>query len=73
MENFTEEKRVQIGIVPKSHYFDSRKISIWKNIAVQINLLGLHYRTDKEVKTKWQNMQTSAKKQYADRIQELII
>ena len=46
---------------------NSRKISIWKNIAVQINLLGLHYRTDKEVKTKWQNMQTSAKKQYADR------
>jgi hypothetical protein len=27
----------------------------------------LHYRTDKKVKTKWQNMQTSAKKQYADR------
>jgi hypothetical protein len=27
----------------------------------------LHYRTDKEVRTKWQNMQTSAKKQYADR------
>jgi hypothetical protein len=46
---------------------NSRKISIWKNIAVQINSLGLHYRTDKEVKTKWQNMQTSAKKQYADR------
>ena len=52
---------------------NSRKNSIWKNIAVQINSLGLHYRTDKEVKTKWQNMQTSAKKQYADRIQELII
>lgn len=48
---------------------NSRKISIWKNIAVQINSLGLQYiyRTDKEVKTKWQNMQTSAKKQYADR------
>ena len=49
---------------------NSRKNSIWKNIAVQINSLGslgLHYRTDKEVKTKWQNMQTSAKKQYADR------
>jgi hypothetical protein len=43
---------------------NSRKISIWKNIAVQINSLGLQYiyRTDKEVKTKWQNMQTSAKK-----------
>jgi cell division protein FtsL len=39
---------------------------IWKNIAVQINSLGLHYRTDKEVKTKWQNMQTSAKKQYVE-------
>ena len=38
---------------------NSRMISIWKNIAVQINSLGLHYRTDKEVKTKWQNMQTS--------------
>jgi hypothetical protein len=37
---------------------NSRKISIWKNIAVQINSLGLHYRTDKEVKAKWQNMQT---------------
>ena len=46
---------------------NSRKNSIWKNIAVQINSLGLHYRTDKEVKTKWQNMQTSAKKQYADK------
>jgi hypothetical protein len=46
---------------------NSRKISIWINIAVQINSLGLHNRTDKEVKTKWQNMQTSAKKQYADR------
>jgi hypothetical protein len=46
---------------------NSRKISIWKNIAVQINSLGLHYRNDKEVKIKWQNMQTSAKKQYADR------
>jgi sensor domain CHASE-containing protein len=34
----------------------SRKISIWKNIAVQINSLGLHYRTDKEVKAKWQNI-----------------
>jgi hypothetical protein len=37
---------------------NSRNISIWKNIAVQINSLGLHYRTDKEVKIKWQNMQT---------------
>ena len=48
---------------------NNRKISIWKNIAVQINSLGLQYiyRTDKEVKTKWQNMQTSAKKQYADK------
>ena len=46
---------------------NSRKISIWKNIAVQINSLGLHYRTDNEVKAKWQNMQTTAKKQYADR------
>jgi hypothetical protein len=46
---------------------NSRKNSIWKNIAVQINSLGLHYRTDKEVKTKWQNMQTSAKKQYTDK------
>lgn len=46
---------------------NSRKNSIWKDIAVQINSLGLHHRTDKEVKTKWQNMQTSAKKQYADR------
>ena len=42
---------------------NSRKNSIWKDIAVQINSLGLHHRTDKEVKTKWQNMQTSAKKQ----------
>jgi hypothetical protein len=33
---------------------NNRKISIWKNIAVQINSLGLQYiyRTDKEVKTK---------------------
>lgn len=29
---------------------NSRKNSIWKDIAVQINSLGLHHRTDKEVK-----------------------
>ena len=45
---------------------NSKKNAIWKEIATKINALGLHFRSDKEVKTKWQNLQTKAKKEYAE-------
>ncbi|VDI37960.1 Hypothetical predicted protein [Mytilus galloprovincialis] len=44
----------------------SKKNGIWKDISSKINALGLHSRSDKEVKTKWQNLQTKAKKEYAE-------
>ncbi|CAG2209449.1 unnamed protein product [Mytilus edulis] len=45
----------------------SLKTGVWKTIACQINALGLHCRTGKEVKTKWQNLQSKAKTQYAEK------
>ncbi|VDI31190.1 Hypothetical predicted protein [Mytilus galloprovincialis] len=45
---------------------NSKKNGIWKDISSKINALGLHSRSDKEVKTKWQNLQTKAKKEYAE-------
>ena len=44
----------------------SKKNGIWKDISSKINALGLHSRSDKEVKSKWQNLQTKAKKKYAE-------
>ncbi|XP_071134094.1 myb/SANT-like DNA-binding domain-containing protein 3 [Mytilus edulis] len=40
------------------------KVEVWRGITVQINALGLHGRTVAEVKVKWQNMQSNAKKTY---------
>ncbi|CAC5422418.1 unnamed protein product [Mytilus coruscus] len=45
---------------------NSKKNGIWKDISSKINAIGLHSRSDKEVKTKWQNLQTKAKKEYAE-------
>ncbi|CAC5418425.1 unnamed protein product [Mytilus coruscus] len=45
---------------------NSKKNGIWKDISSKINAIGLHSRSDKEVKTKWQNFQTKAKKEYAE-------
>ncbi|CAG2212715.1 unnamed protein product [Mytilus edulis] len=42
------------------------KVEVWRGITVQINALGLHGRTVAEVKVKWQNMQSNAKKTYQD-------
>ncbi|CAG2210822.1 unnamed protein product [Mytilus edulis] len=46
---------------------NAQKTGVWKTIACQINALGLHCRTGKEVKTKWQNLQSKAKTQYAEK------
>ncbi|CAC5396236.1 unnamed protein product [Mytilus coruscus] len=42
------------------------KNEVWRNITTEINSLGLHCRSVAEVKVKWQNMQSNAKKTYAD-------
>ncbi|CAG2256153.1 unnamed protein product [Mytilus edulis] len=52
---------------PTYIYVAPCKTGVWKTIACQINALGLHCRTGKEVKTKWQNLQSKAKTQYAEK------
>lgn len=42
------------------------KNDVWNNIAGQINALGIHSRSLGEVKIKWQNMQSFAKKSFAE-------
>ena len=42
------------------------KQDVWKSITSDINALGLHCRSLGEVKIKWQNLQSQAKKSFAD-------
>ena len=42
------------------------KVDAWRSITIEINAVGLHERTISEVKVKWQNMQASAKRSFAE-------
>ena len=42
------------------------KNDVWQSITSEINALGIHSRSLSEVKIKWQNMQSFAKKSYAE-------
>ena len=45
---------------------NDKKMKIWENITIQINVLGLAKRKAKEIKTKWFNMHQTAKKEYSE-------
>ena len=49
----------------KQYVTNDKKMKIWENITIQINVLGLAKRKAKEIKTKWINMHQTAKKNTA--------
>ncbi|XP_069114812.1 myb/SANT-like DNA-binding domain-containing protein 4 [Argopecten irradians] len=44
---------------------NQRKQTVWVSIAAQVSSLGKSVRTVKDVKTKWSNITTSAKKEFS--------
>jgi hypothetical protein len=42
------------------------KVDAWRSITMEINAVGLHERTISEVKIKWQNIQASSKRSFAE-------
>jgi hypothetical protein len=45
---------------------NQRKNKIWDKITQEINAIGVANRTTSEVKEKWKNLTSSAKKKFAD-------
>ena len=45
---------------------NQRKNKIWDNITKEINAIGVANRTTSEVKEKWKNLTSSAKKTFAE-------
>ena len=42
------------------------KVDAWGSITMEIKAVGIHERTISEVKIKWQNIQESAKRSFAE-------
>ena len=45
---------------------NQRKNKIWDNITKEVNAIGVASRTTHEVKEKWKNLTSSAKKRFSD-------
>ncbi|XP_028407876.1 nuclear apoptosis-inducing factor 1-like [Dendronephthya gigantea] len=45
---------------------NQKKNKIWENITKEINAIGVANRTTSEIKEKWKNLTSSAKKTFAD-------
>ena len=44
---------------------NQKKNEVWRNIAVAVNAVGVERRTVLEVREKWKNLHSSAKKEFA--------
>jgi hypothetical protein len=44
---------------------NEKKKKLWDDITMQVNALGIAYRTTKDIKTKWNNMHQTAKKEFS--------
>ena len=65
----TEEVEANIFVL-KSKFTDSvtnvRKNKIWADIAASVNAVGVAHRTTQEVRDKWKNLTSAAKREFSD-------